>query len=208
MASRSNACSELVRFWLETRHPCFVRERIPVRVPFGHSDIDFAAIHPRNEAVRLPSGVEIGPRLIVESKDEHDWDPSGKGFGMLLRGDILKMGADQFVPAKTKEIKFSMLRQEHFQCATELFGTNDFDRLFVTHAIDSSTLRDMSDALSARRIHWLTISDVVRDLLAWYEHYPHPTTLRNTATGDLVHLLVGFCNLKVQYIPRHTDSPA
>ncbi|MEA2527634.1 MAG: hypothetical protein QOF73_4861, partial [Thermomicrobiales bacterium] len=40
MATRSNACSELVRFWLEARHGYLVGEGIPVPVPHGLSDID------------------------------------------------------------------------------------------------------------------------------------------------------------------------
>jgi len=29
----------------------------------------------------LPDGTEIGPRVIVEAKAEHDWDATGREFG-------------------------------------------------------------------------------------------------------------------------------
>ncbi len=67
MAARSNALSELTRFWLEARHGCLVQESIPVPVPYGQSDIDFLAMHPRLLSITLPDGAQIGPRFIVET---------------------------------------------------------------------------------------------------------------------------------------------
>jgi len=75
MASRSNACSELTRFWLEARHGYLITESVPVPVPYGRSDINFIAMHPRLNTLTLPDGSNLGPRLIVETKDEHDWEP-------------------------------------------------------------------------------------------------------------------------------------
>lgn len=82
MAARSNACSELVRFWLEARHGFLVGEGVPVPVPYALSDIDLLALHPRATAVTLPNGTVVGPHLIVETKDEHDWEATG---GSLAR---------------------------------------------------------------------------------------------------------------------------
>ena len=195
MPTHTNAASELVKFWLEARHGYLVGEGIPVPVVRGLSDIDLVAYHPTGVPISLPSGKAIGPRLIVETKDEHDFDPLGSAFGSLLRHDIARMGDAPFIPAGLSPVKFSMLRQEHFARAVELFGTEDFDRLFVVHAIQSDVLVDLEPVLSANRIWWLTIPSLVRDLLDWYPTHLRPTALRNTLIGDLLHLLVGYCGL-------------
>ncbi len=72
--------SELVRFWLEACQGCLLRESVPVPVPFNLSDIDFVAMRPDLQSFRLPTGEAVGPRLIVETKDEHDFDPSASDF--------------------------------------------------------------------------------------------------------------------------------
>jgi hypothetical protein len=195
MAARSNACSELTRFWLEARHDLLVGEGIPVPVPYALSDIDLVAIQPQGHSIELPSGVSIGPRIIVETKDEHDWEPTGREFGRFLSADVEQMGEGRFLPRGAKGVKFSMLRQEHFDRAMALFGTDDFDRLFVVHAMDSVVLADLGPALAERRIYWLTVPEVVRDLVKWYRDHRRPAALRNTLVGDLFHLLVGFCKL-------------
>ena len=195
MAARSNACSELTRFWLEARHDLLVGEGIPVPVPYALSDIDLVAIHPQGHGIELPSGVLIGPRIIVETKDEHDWEPTGREFGRFLSADMEQMGEERFLPHGAKGVKFSMLRQEHFDRAIALFGTDDFDRLFVVHAMDSVVLADLGQTLADRRIYWITVPEVVQDLVKWYRDHRRPAALRNTLVGDLFHLLVGFCKL-------------
>ena len=65
MAARSNAISELTRFWLQTRHGCFVDEAIPVKVPHAHSDIDLAALRSDLQSWSLPNGAPI-IRAIIE----------------------------------------------------------------------------------------------------------------------------------------------
>ncbi len=67
MAARQNALSELTRFWLEGQHGCFVRESVPVPVPYGQSDLDFMAMRVDGMQIHLPTGEAVGPRLIVES---------------------------------------------------------------------------------------------------------------------------------------------
>ena len=193
MPTRSNACSELVRFWLEARHGLFVTEGVPVPVPYALSDIDFAAIHPRGEQITLPGGNRIGPQMIVETKDEHDFDPKGLEFGKYLRADVLLMADQPFVPAGSGKAKFTMLREQHFKKATEIFGSSSFDRIFVVHAIDPRVVDDLAETFHALRIHWLSLPEVMRDLLDWYRIHQRPSGLRNTLTGDLWHLLVGYC---------------
>lgn len=195
MAARSNACSELTRFWLEARHGCLVTEGVPVPVPYGLSDIDLVAMHPENKQIVLPSGVVVGPRFIIETKDEHDFDPTGHEFGKLLQKDAALLSESPFIPVGSTHVKFSMLREQHYRRAMALFGTDDFDRLFVVHAMDRTVVSDLASAFVSRRIHWLTVPEVVHDLLDWYRIHERPTSLRNTLTGDLWHLLVGFCGL-------------
>jgi hypothetical protein len=197
MPTRSNACSELVRFWLQSRHGHLIDEAIPVPVPYALSDIDLVAYHPRGESIRLPGGSAVGPRLIVETKDEHDWDSSGREFGKALRADVQKLAEATSIPRGAKGVYFSMLRQEHFERATAIFGTDDFDRVFALHAVDQPTRRELAPVLARRRIYIVTIPEVVRDLLEWYVAHQRPAGLRQTLVGDLIHLLVGFCGLRL-----------
>jgi hypothetical protein len=201
MSGRTNACSELVRFWLETRHGCLTGEGVPVPVPYALSDIDLVALHPLLRPIHLPAGGAVGPRLIVETKDEHDWEPTGREFGAFLRADVAKMGDAPFVPRGSRGVKFSMLREEHYERAAALFGTDDFDRLFVVHAVAPGVLADLGPVLARHKIHWVTIPDVVGDLLRWYRAHGRPAALRNTLVGDLLHLLVGFCGLDLPASP-------
>lgn len=192
MAERSNAISELTRFWLQAKHRCLVYESLPVPVPYNQSDIDLLAIRGDMQKIELPNGVSVGPRLIVETKDEHDWEPTGREFGKLLDSDIAKMVGNPFIPKKTA-CKFSMLREEHYGAACDFFSSDDFDRLFVLHAIDSEVLTRHSKLLSSCRIHILTIPELVTDVCQWYASHPRRSGLRHTMMGDIWHLLVGFC---------------
>jgi len=136
MAARQNALSELARFWLEGRHGCFTRESVPVPVRYGQSDLDFMAIRADGTKIQIPTGAEVGPCLIVECKDEHDFDPAGANFGKHLLGDVEALGDGLFVPADhPHKVAFTMLKQQHFDVATRIFGTSEFDRVFVVHAL-------------------------------------------------------------------------
>ena len=195
MAERSNAISELTRFWLQAKHSCLIYESLPVPVRYNQSDIDFLAIRGDLQRFPLPNGKAVGSRLIVETKDEHDWEPRGREFGQLLQADIEKMQDGLFVPRGTS-CKFSMLREEHYDKAVEFFGTDDFDRLFIVHALDTAVIEQYGEFLADKRICILGISDLVADLCKWYEEHPRRSGLRNTLTGDIWHLLVGFCGCK------------
>jgi hypothetical protein len=194
VAARNNAIAEITRFWLQSRYGCVVDEAIPVKVPFGNSDIDLVAIRPDLSSWSLPDGVPV-TRLIVETKDEHDYDPNGSEVAKRLREDVALLGDSMYTPARQK-VYFSMLRQEHFEVATRLFKTSDFDRLFVTHALNPMVRAELCPSLaSAQRVHWMTIREVVADLREWYRLHPNPSVLRHTLVGDLWHLLVGYCGL-------------
>jgi hypothetical protein len=178
MATRSNACSELTRFWLEARHGFLVSESLPVAVPYGLSDLDFVAIRSTLEPILLPDGTAVGPRLVIETKDEHDFDPTGRQFGKFLRTDTALLGKSGCIPAGTPgSVKFSMLRQAHYDEASKLFGTGEFDRIFVVHAVDSLIPEELRPRLSTHRIFLLTIAEVARDLREWYRNHPRPSGL-------------------------------
>lgn len=194
MATRSNALSEITRFWLEVRHGCAVRESVPVIVPRGLADIDLLAVSPDLKQFILPSGAAVGPRLIVETKGEHDYDGGGRDFGKRLLADIEKLGPKGWVAPDAGRVNFSMLRQQHFEAATKLFGSRDFDRLFVVHALDPEVRTAVSGRLIRKRVHWLTVREIFADLEPWYRDYPRKSGLRNALIGDLFHLLFGYCN--------------
>jgi hypothetical protein len=198
MQARSNALSELTRFWLEQRHGYLVRESVPVPVPYALSDIDLFALRIGEVAIALPNGGTIGPRLIVETKDEHDWEPLGREFAKFALNDAELMGDKRVVPAGTKGVKFSMLREEHFNIARQLFETEDFDRLFVVHALDPQRRSEIDRRMAPHRVYWLTVAELLKDLSSWYAAHPRPAGLRNSLIGDLLHLLLGFGKLRLE----------
>jgi hypothetical protein len=165
-------------------------------VPYGQSDLDLVAIHPELKSIELPGSRTVGPRLIIETKDEHDFDPSGREFGKYLLSDASQLGNGKYVPIGSPgKIKFSMLRQAHFDVACQMFGTDDFDRIFVVHAVDPSVLQRLEPMMTCRRVHWLTIRDIVLDLQTWYRGHPRPAGLRYSFVGDMWHLLFGYCGV-------------
>jgi hypothetical protein len=195
MPTRSNALTEVTRLWLQTRHGCLVDESVPVPVKYGLSDLDLVAIKPDLTTFKLPNGVLVGPRLIVETKDEHDWEPTGKDFGNMFEADVKKMGDQAYIPTKdSKGTKFTMLREEHFAVASKLFGTKEFERLFVVHNIQLDIKARIAAQTHERSIYIVTAHEVVGDLLDWYRDHPRKAALRNTLTGDLWHLLIGYCS--------------
>lgn len=197
MAARQNALSELTRFWLEARHDCFVRESVPVPVPYAQSDIDFMALRADGRPFLLPSGDSVGPRLIVESKDEHDFDPRGSDYGKRLLRDMEALSDQRFVPADApQKVAFTMLKQQHFEVASGIFGSDDFDRVFVVHALSESVRKELEERLRQKRIFWVTVRELLGDLCDWYAKHKRPAGLRHTLTGDIFHLLIGYCGLK------------
>ncbi len=188
----------MVRFWLEACRGCLLRESVPVPVPYNQSDIDFVAIRPDLLRFRLPTGESVGPRLIVETKDEHDFDPSGRDFGKRLLEDVTALGDGLFIPADSPhKARFTMLKQQHYEVARDLFTTEDFDRLFVVHSLDQGVREHVSGSLMQKRIYWVTVSEVLRDLQLWYDQHQRPAGLRNTLIGDVFHLLFGYFKVRM-----------
>lgn len=195
MSASRNACSELVRFWLQERHGCLIDDELPVPVPYALSDIDLVAMRADLSSFDLPDGTSIGPRVIVEAKAEHDWDITGREFGAALRKDLELMGDQMSIPLDARGVKFVMLRQQHYERAETYFGTQDFDRLFVVHALDPRVRVEFGPVLAERRIFWLTIPELVADIYLWYQTHSRRAALRRSPTGDLLHLLFGLCRL-------------
>jgi hypothetical protein len=155
--------------------------------------------------IRLPgeSKSEVGPRVIVETKDEHDWEHSGSEFARLLLLDLERMDGNPYIPKGRKGVKFTMLREEHYAKAKEYFGSEDFDRLFVVHALDWDVVGKSASLLKQHRIRFIAIREIVADLFQWYStDCARPAGLRHTLVGDLWHLLVGFCRC----VPPTPDS--
>jgi hypothetical protein len=204
MAARSNAIAELTRFWLQIRHNCLVNEAVAVKVFYGNSDIDLVAMRPDLSSWTLPDGAKV-KRVIVETKDEHDYDRTGHQTGKRLRTDISAMRDGMYIPRSTGsytkmrvKVKFSMLREEHYMVAKSLFGTADFDRIFVLHAIDKDIRNELGPELTAKkRIHLFTVHEIVNDLRDWYATFDGKAALRHTLMGDLWHLLVGYYGFSV-----------
>src|SRR5207253_9150399 len=85
MPTRSNACSELVRFWLQSRHGHLIDKAFPF---LFRSPCPISTLSPSTLEVNQSVCLTV-PRLIVETKDEHDWEPLGKEFGAALRADVM-----------------------------------------------------------------------------------------------------------------------
>lgn len=196
MPARNNAMSELVRFWLESRHGCLVKESVPVKVPHGYSDIDLVAVRPDLQPWNLLKDTPI-IRAIVETKDEHDFDKYGTNFGNRLVYDHSILKDNLYTPAGMR-VNFSMLRAEHYEEAKKIFGTDEFDRIFVVHALNENVKKNLCLKLKQKRIHFLTIKDVIKDIQSWYVNFEKKSTLRNIIVGDLWHLLFGYCRASLK----------
>jgi hypothetical protein len=90
-----------------------------------------------------------------------------------------------------------MLKQEHYEVASDIFGTDDFDRLFVLHAINMNDLVEHMPPLEENGIHLLTVKQLLHDLQSWYLAENQPAALRNDLIGDMVHLLFGYCGVRL-----------
>ena len=53
MAARSNALSEIARFWLQECYGLFLRESVPVKLKRNNSDIDFVVTSPAKSVTLL-----------------------------------------------------------------------------------------------------------------------------------------------------------
>ncbi len=72
-----------------------------MRVPYGTSDIDLVAMRPDGTAWQLPDGTAI-VRAIIETKDEHDFDPADHDFAKRVRADVAALGDGRFIPKSQK----------------------------------------------------------------------------------------------------------
>ncbi len=184
MSTRGNASTELGRFWLQERHGCLLDEELPVPVPYALSDIDLVAMQPDLSTFTTPDGTTIGSRVIVEVEAEHDWDRTGREFGRLLEKDAELLDDGGWIPAGMRGVKFVMLRQEHAERATAYFGTDDFDRLFIVHALDPRVRAELTPRLAELHIYWMTIPELIDDVCTWCQYHPRRAALRRALTGN------------------------
>jgi hypothetical protein len=68
MASRSNSCSELTRFWREAKNGCLITESVPVPVPYAQSDIDLVAVQPALQQLSLPDSRHDRPPIGLSQR--------------------------------------------------------------------------------------------------------------------------------------------
>lgn len=133
----------------------------------------------------------------MEGKDEHDYDAKGREYGKRLLKDMEALGDGRFVPSDHPEkVGFTMLKQQHFEVASRTFGTDDFDRVFVIHALAEGTRQQVTDLLGKKRIFWITVHELLHDLRTWYGTHERPAGLRHTLMGDLFHLLFGYSDVR------------
>lgn len=189
MATRSNALSEISRFWLQEQHGFFIRESVPVKVPHNWSDIDFAITSPSGPQT-LIKGIRI-ENAIVETKDERDFDPRGNDFAKRLMYDfsVLKDG----VIEERQSCNFSMLKEQHHEVAKKLFNTEDFAKIFIFHNLKQSDALDTVQAqLRELNIHFITSAEMLGDIYDHLNSGKRTAAIRNSLVGDILDMLITY----------------
>jgi len=187
MATRSNALSEIARFWLQERHKLFLRESIPVRVKNGNSDIDFVVTTPE-ESVTLLERITF-KNAIVEVKDERDADKHGTSFAKWFCYES-KLLQGRMINEETK-CYFSMLKKQHHDKAEKIFNGTKFSKVFIFHNLNSARIEDhMIDDLRCRDIHVVTSFEMLADIQNFFK-IDHPGSgVRNSLVGDILDMLI------------------
>lgn len=188
MAARSNALSEITRFWLQECYGLLLRESIPVKLKRNHSDIDFVAASPAGP-VTLLNRITF-KNAIIETKDERDFDPRGIDFtkrlsydfsllqGRLIDGDV--------------SCNFSMLKKQHHEVAEGIFNSADFAKIFIFHNLKSAGLEDMIADLRIREIHIVTSSEMLSEIQTFFEKSRSGAGIRNSLVGDILDMLITY----------------
>lgn len=187
MATRSNALSEIARFWLQECHGLFIRESVPVKLTHNNSDIDFAATTPQ-ESVTLLDRITF-KNAIIESKDERDFDPKGNDFLKRLNYDISILGSEYI--EGTQKCNFSMLKEQHHKKATEIFGGEDFVKLFIFHNI-KITDDALIGSLARKKIFVIKSGEMLGDILNCLKTGYQGASVRNSLVGDILDMLIRY----------------
>ncbi|MDR2725721.1 MAG: hypothetical protein LBC90_06610 [Candidatus Adiutrix sp.] len=189
MATRNNALSEIARFWLQECHGLFLRESVPVKVKHGNSDIDFIVTSPE-ESVTLLERIKF-KHAIVETKDERDYDKLGTKFAERLQKDYRLLQGNRMISAETS-CCFSMLKEQHHKQAEEIFGGNDFSKIFIFHSLNKTGLEDILAELCAKSIHVVTSSEILSDIQIYFKNHRHSAGIRNSLVGDILDMLITY----------------
>lgn len=188
MAARSNALSEITRFWLQECHGLLLRESIPVKLKRNNSDIDFVAASPAGP-VTLLNRITF-KNAIIETKDERDFDPHGTDFAKRLSYDYTLLqgrAIDEDVSCN-----FSMLKKQHHNVADKIFDEADFSKIFIFHNLKISGLEDMIADLHSLGIHVVTSSEVLQDIQGFFRTSRTGAGIRNSLVGDILDMLITY----------------
>ncbi|MDR3363292.1 MAG: hypothetical protein LBO64_10725 [Desulfovibrio sp.] len=190
MAARSNALSEIARFWLQECYGLFLRESVSVKLKRNNSDIDFIATSPAG-AVTILDRIRVS-KAIVETKDERDFDPHGTDFAKRLANDYKLLQGNCIISPETS-CCFSMLRKEHHVEAEKIFGQGvDFSKIFIFHNLKKNGLEDILAELRNRDIHVVTSFEMMSDIQKFLKESRSGAGVRNSLTGDILDMLVTY----------------
>ena len=188
MATRSNALSEITRFWLQECHGFFLRESVPVKLKNSHSDIDFIVTSPTGPVTCL-NRITF-ENAIVETKDERDFDPRGADFAKRLRYDFEQLQGGMI--SGDYPCNFSMLKEQHHTVAEEMFNGAAFSKIFIFHNLKLSGLEDVIAGLRDRNIHFVTSFEVLADIQEFFKTRPTGAGVRNALSGDILDMLITY----------------
>lgn len=187
MATRSNALSEISRFWLQECYGLFIRESIPVKLKHNNSDIDFAATTP-GLPVTILNKITF-KNAIIETKDERDFDPNGKDFIKRLNYDFSIM-KNNFIDEDSK-CNFSMLKKQHHDKAEEIFHGVDFVKIFIFHNI-YITNNEIIDRLIEKDIYIIKSDEMLNDIINFMNTKYQGSGIRNSLIGDIFDMLIRY----------------
>jgi hypothetical protein len=214
MAARSNALSEIARFWLQECHGFLLRESVPVKmmrfdkdkdrlVGTTSSDIDFVATSPARP-VKLLERIPSFKNAIVETKDERDYDYYGADYAKRLRNDFERLNGKNMI-SKGVKCEFHMLREEHHEKAEEIFGSGiDFLKIFIFHHVkEMDDIKTICDELSSRGIYVVTSEEMLSDIKTCFKKWrsgqgpdiyiSNPGAgVRNSLAGDILDMLITY----------------
>ena len=193
MATRSNALSEIVRFWLQECHGLLLRESVPVKLQRNYSDIDFVVTAPGKKQVTLLSEIKF-TNAIVETKDERDFDPRGLYFKKRLIADYEHIAASSnyTIPKAEKNINFSMFRIQHHTKALDIFNEQNFSKLFIFHKLDMHGIDDIITDLKNKDIHFISSEQILEDIHINFDTYRNGAGIRNSLVGDILDFLAHY----------------
>lgn len=191
MAARSNALSEIIRFWLQDCHKLFIRESVPVKLHRSLSDIDFMATTGGDNPVVLLNNIPSFSKAIIESKDERDYDYWGRNFRKRIIYDKSVM-VDAVIP-KGKKCNFTMLREEHHEVAKEYFNTDDFLKIFIVHHLpQDDEMYQLLEEMKKNNIYFIRSYEMLDDIFENFFRYRENSGIRNSLVGDIFDFLIRY----------------